>query len=130
VFDKTKMNTLRELAQASHSRLGKSVHRSELKTSRLGEISRSKLSSFLATSLGWVSLAWARDQVAQPRPESPRRDTRTRTKNETLQLSLRRIDSLGRYLQGFNPDHALNSPNIAQFAQQNIPLSEDTIHNI
>jgi len=40
------------------------------------------------------------------------------------------MDSLGRDLQGFNPDHALNSPNIAQFAQQNLPFSGDTIHNL
>ena len=37
-----------------------------------------------------MSLAWARDQVAQPCPWSPRRETRSKTKNETLQLSVRR----------------------------------------
>jgi len=43
------------------------------KTSRLGEMSCSKLSGFLTTSLRRVPLSWARDHVAQPFSWSPER---------------------------------------------------------
>jgi len=37
------------------------------------------------------------------------------------------MDSLGRDLQSSNSDHALNSPNLAQFTQQNIPKQHSII---
>jgi len=97
-------------------------------------------------------LAWARYRAQNSqvslRPRlgeclSPERETKSlnpvqsrlgeiRVPEQKMRLCNSRLgemDSLGRDLQGFNSDHALNSPNLAPFAQQNIPFSGDTIHN-
>ena len=71
------------------------------KPSRLGEISRLKLSGFLATRLIRVPLTWARDHVAKPFSWSPRREPWTRTQSETLQLSLRQGGPAWARLAGF-----------------------------
>jgi len=52
-------------------------------------------------------------------------DPKTRLCNSLLG----EMDSLGRDLQGINSDHALYSPNLAQFAQQMISFNVETMHN-
>jgi len=69
------------------------------KTSRLGKMSCSKLSGFLATSLKRVPLTWARDHVAQPFSWSPERTARTKPETRFCNSRLDEIDSLGRDLQ-------------------------------
>jgi len=81
---------LRNLAWASHSRLGENICRSKPQTSRLYEKSCSTLTGLIATSLSRANLAWASERVAQPKNLSPARDTWTKTLNKLLQLSLRR----------------------------------------